>query len=262
MTWSGDPNWPPGSLPEVLNLSDLTAINDALSVLFANLRFAKRLYQDPQSSDRLATLVSLDAAWQFLFWFDPVLKEGLHLPLSNLVSALIALNDNNVAPILSPTPKPTGGRSPDSPDRLGLIGIAVGTVDRLLWTKMPSGEARRLVAAELVKLGIKPARGTRRIGARTIKEWCDRLSADRVAVKPILASQPGAIANADPNDIARFVAVINADEMTTAKWRSILDRLPEPVARKFILDSLRTSIRARLVGANRPSATESANPPS
>src|SRR5947209_1701347 len=143
-------------LPEVLNSSDLTTINDALSALYTKLRFALNLYQSRQL-DRAATLVSLNAAWQFLVCFDPVLNEQLHLPLLNLSAALMALNANNVAPILSPAATPKGGRAFDSPDRLVLIGIAVGTVGRLLWTKMPVGKAREAVAAELVKLGIRSA---------------------------------------------------------------------------------------------------------
>jgi hypothetical protein len=261
MTWSSDPDWVPGVLPEVLNSSDLTTINQALSELFIKLRFALNLYQSRQL-DRAATIVSLNAAWQFLIWFDPVLNEQLHMPLLNLSSALIALNGNNVAPILRPTPTPKGGRAPDSPDRLVLIGIAVGTVGRLVWTKMPVREARKAVAAELVKLGVKSARGNRQITARTIKEWCDRVSADRAGMNSVLAGGPGAIANADPQEIARFGAVTNADAMTTATEKSRVDRLPQPAARRFILDVFRSSIQARLAGANAPSVGESANPPS
>jgi hypothetical protein len=261
MTLGSDPDRVPGALPEVLNSSDLTTINNALSALFAKLRYALELYQQHQS-DRAATLVSLTAAWQFLICFDPVSKEQLHLPLLNLSSALIALNDNNVAPILSPAPTPKGGRPPDSPDRLVLIGIAVGTVDRLLWTKMPIKEAYKVVAAELVKLGERSARGKRQITGRTIKEWRDRVNADRAGVNSILAGGSDAIANADPREIARFNAVINADAMTTAKWKSRVDDLPQSAGRRFILDALRSSIQARLADANTPSVGESSNPPS
>jgi hypothetical protein len=258
MTWSGDPNWPPGALAGVLDTGDLPTINQALSALFAKLRSSLSLYQRHQLSDRAATIVSLNATWQFLMCFNTVLNEQLHLPLLNLSSALMALNNNNVAPVLSPTPTRRGGRAPDPPDRLALIGIAVGTVGRLRHTKMAAGEARKAVADELAKLGITSARrnqkitcGNHKITPRTIKEWCDRVSAERVGLNSILARGPEAIANADQNEIARFVVVKIADEMTTAKWRSILDGLPRPDARRFILDSLRTSIRTRLAGANR-----------
>jgi hypothetical protein len=261
MTWGNDLNWVPGTLPEVLNSSDLTTINDALSALFAKLRWALKLYQSHQL-DRAATLVSLNAAWQFLICFDPVFKEQLHLPLLNLSSALIALNDNNLVPILSPTPTPRGGRAPDSPDRLVLIGIAVGTVGRLLWTKMSVGEACKVVAAELVKLGIKSARGKRQITARTVKEWCDRVSADRAGMNSILAGGDDAVKNANPREIARFIAVKNADAMTTSEWKSRVDRLLQQAARTFILEVFRLSIQARFADANAPSVAESANPPS
>jgi hypothetical protein len=253
------PRLNPGTLPEVLNPSDLININDALSALFTKLRFALSFYQNRQS-DRTATVVSLNAAWEFLLCFDPALNEQLCLPLLNLSSALMALNDNNVAPILSPAAAPNGGRAFASPDRLVLIGIAVGTVARLLWTEMPVGKACEVVAAELVKLGIKSARGNRQITARTIKEWRDRVNADRAAMNSILVGGQDAIANADEKQVARFVAVINADLMTTAKRKSRLGRQPQSAARRYILDALRLSIQARLAGANAPSVVESASP--
>src|SRR5258708_4603990 len=134
-------------LSETIGADDLEMINEVLTSLFAELRFASALYLDKRFADRAATLVALSAVWRFLIWFRPVLDERLHVPLMKLSSALLALNDNNVHPILQPNTPRRGGRSQDSPDRQALIGIAVGTVERLLWTGMELGEADKAVAA-------------------------------------------------------------------------------------------------------------------
>jgi hypothetical protein len=165
MTRSGGPDWPLGALPGVLDTGDLPIINQALSALLAKLRSTLRQYQNHELSDRAVTVASLNATWWFLMCFNPVLTEQLHLPLINLSAALSALNNNTVAPVLSPTPTQKGGRAPDSPDRLALVGIAVGTVERLRSIKEAVGEAHKVVAHELVKLGITSARGNQKIAA-------------------------------------------------------------------------------------------------
>src|ERR1700720_182293 len=105
----GDGHNPPtSSLPEMICSSDLAGVNEALAGLFADLRQASELYADKNFSDRAAILVALNASWRFLMQFRAALDEQLHLPLKNLSSALMALNNNNVAPILRPTPTPKG----------------------------------------------------------------------------------------------------------------------------------------------------------
>ena len=59
------------------------------------------------------------------------------MPLLNLSSALLALNENNIEPILKPT-KQTG-RAASSARRYALIGIAVGAAMRLEWTGTLAG---------------------------------------------------------------------------------------------------------------------------
>jgi hypothetical protein len=241
----------------------LEKLNQALTGLFADLRVASRLYTDKDFSDRAATLVALAATWHFLIEFRVVVDERLHLPLLNLSSALHALNENNVAPILKPTVTAKGGRAVDSPDRQVLIGIAVGTVGRLRWTGMPVLEAHGLVAAELVTLGIKPARGAGRITARTVKEWCQRVSNNRPVIRSILAGGAEALAKAEPADIAQKSAVDQVDKMLSPKWQSLIECQPRDAARAFVLDSLRAAIQAKVAGGNTPGSGEKpVNPPS
>jgi hypothetical protein len=237
----------------------LESVNKALAGLFADLRSASRLYTEKDFSDRAATLVALDAAWRFLMQFRATLDELLHLPLLNLSGALLALNNNNVAPILKPTVTPKGGRAFDSAARQVLIGVAVGTVGRLHWTGMPVLDAYRLVAAELVVLGIKPARGAGRITARTVKEWSQRLSANRLAIRSILAGGAEAMAKAEPVDIAPISAVDQADEMLSPKWQSLIKCQPRDAARVFVLNSLRAAIQAKVAGDNTPRSGEKAS---
>ena len=118
------------------------------------------------------------------------------------------------------------------------------------------------VASELVKLGIKSSRGNRKITVRTIKEWCDRTDADRKMADSILAGGIEAIAREGRKDIPRLLAVINADAMLTPKWRQRIELQPRPAARKFVLNLLRSSIQARLAGANARPADESVKGPS
>jgi hypothetical protein len=114
---------------------------------------------------------------------------------------------------------------------------------------MPVREACKVVAAELVRLGIRLARGTGTIKDRTVKGWCDRVSADRPAIRAILTGEAKALAEANPGDVAASVAVANADEMLTRKWRSLIERQPRNEARAFVLRSLKASITNNMAGS-------------
>jgi len=253
---------PDSGLSEALGAEDLAIFNEVLAALFSDLRDASTLYRDKKISDRAATVIALGAAYRFLMCFRPALDEQLHLPLLNLSSALMALNDNYVAPLLRPTRTPIGGRAPDPPKRQALIGLAVGTVGRLVWTGMPVREACKVVAAELVRLGIGLARGTGTIKDRTVKGWCDRVSADRPAIRAILTGGAKAVTEADPGDVAASAAVINADEMLTPKWRSLIERQPRKEARAFVLSCLKANITNMWLDRLLIPPTKSANPPS
>jgi hypothetical protein len=254
-----EPDLAASSLPERLRSSDLESVNKPLTGLFADLRSASRPYAEKDFSDREATIVALDATWRFLMQFRVTLDELLHLPPLNLSAALLALNNNNVTPILKPTATLKGGSAFDSVDRQVLIGVAVGTVGRLRWTGMSVLKAYRLVATGLVMLGIKPARGAGPITARTVKEWCQRLSANRPAIRSILAGGTAALAEAEPSDIAPMSAVVQADEMLSPKWQSLIERQPRDAARVFVVDSLRAAIQAKVAGGNTPRFGKKAN---
>lgn len=81
------------SLPENIAPTDLEALNQALTALFEDLRFAQNLPRG-NSHGRLSAAAALSAAWRFLIRFEPVLAESLHVPLMSLHSALLALNEN------------------------------------------------------------------------------------------------------------------------------------------------------------------------
>jgi hypothetical protein len=111
------------SLPEKIGPADLKALNQALGALFVELRFARGL-PPGETHGRLGAVVALRAAWGFLMRFEPALAESLHVPLMSLHSALLALNENNIEPILKPITRT--GRATSSPRRYALIGITVG----------------------------------------------------------------------------------------------------------------------------------------
>ena len=136
--------------------TDLEALNEALAALFHQLRLARSL-PPGETHGRLNAVVALGAAWRFLARFEPVLPETLHVPLISLHSALLALNENNVEPILRPRKRT--GRAASSPRRYALIGIAVGAAGRLEWTGLSPVDATKAVATKLNALGVKPTRG-------------------------------------------------------------------------------------------------------
>ena len=78
--------------------------------------------------------------------FQPGLSQNLHAPLLDLASALLALDENKIEPMLKPTPTRGGGRAPDSVARQALIGFAVGTVRRLQLTGLQRAAAHKAVA--------------------------------------------------------------------------------------------------------------------
>ena len=147
--------------------------------------------------------------------FQPILDEALQWPLMRLHGALLALDQNNVELILKPKRGPRGGRPPDSPARLALIGITVGTVRRLELTGMSLAQAHKAVANELSRLGVT-------VTIRKIRDWCERVDAD----------------------VGRHSdAATNTDMMLTDKWRSQIQGLQPLVAQKRVLRWFINSVR-------------------
>jgi hypothetical protein len=204
-----------GILPAVIGDADLERLNRALAEMFDALTQAARLRHT--SNYRAAAIMALRAAWTFIARFEVGLGQNLHASLIELSSALIALNDNNVEPLLQPTPAMAGGRAPDSPARQALIGFAAGAVGRLRWTGLHRAEAHKLVADALRKVGVRPSRGSGRVTERTVREWCERATADYGG---------------------RSTAAMNAASMLTKEWEAKIKVLPPPDARKFVLDAL------------------------
>jgi hypothetical protein len=171
------------SLPEKIGPDHLDALNEALVALFGELHFARSL-PPGETHGRLGAVVALSAAWRFFTRFEPVLMETLHVPLMSLHGALLALDQNNVEPILKP--KKRTGRAASSPRRYALIGIAVGAARRLEWTGLAPMEANQAIATKLNALGIKSTRGKGGVTADTLRRWREGIN----ETQPLLRSLP------------------------------------------------------------------------
>jgi hypothetical protein len=229
--------------------AELETLNNALSTLFAQLRDAKALFENAGNGGRAGTVVALSAVWTFVAQFGAA-REGLHIPLLDLAGALIALNTNNVLPVLMPHPR--SGRAYDSPKRQALVGFAAGAVEQLRWTGMCPAEAHRVVAAELSKWGVKPARGTRPIKARTVRDWCERVRAGLPLFRSLTtpSSQAGQewYEKDRPAELGLITAAGNAASLLTEEQRKRIQVLPTNMSRRYILDALSNSIRAMKLG--------------
>ena len=224
------------SLPEEVGPADLEGLNQALAALFAELRFARSL-PPGETHGRLGAVVALRAAWGFLIRFEPVLAQSLHVPLMSLHSALLALNENNVEPILKPTKRT--GRATSSPRRYNLIGIAVGAAQRLEWTGLSAADANKMVAARLTALGIKPTRGKNGVTKDTLRRWREQINATR----PLLRSLPQLLqSEMSAEDLGWINAAVNVDSMMTEKSRAQITALAAADARRFVLLALEKSI--------------------
>jgi hypothetical protein len=226
----------PPSLPEEIAPADLEALNQALAGLFKELRSALSLPSD-QTHERLRAVAALSSVWRFLTRFESVLAESLHVPLMSLHSALLALNENNVEPILMPTKRT--GRTTSSPRRYALIGIAVGSARRLEWTGLSPMDANKAVATKLNALGVNPTRGKGGITADTLRRWRNQIS----ATQPLLRSLPQMLpSELSTEDLGWINAAINADSMMTEKWHARIAARPAADARRFVLLALEKSI--------------------
>jgi hypothetical protein len=222
--------------PEKIGPADLETLNRALAALLVELRLARALPAGG-TGGRLGAVVALRAAWDFLIHFEPVLAENLHAPLMSLHSALLALNENNVEPILKPTKRT--GRATSSPRHQSMIGIAVGAAQRLEWTGLSPAEANKAVASKLNALGIKPTRGKKGVTADTLRRWGEQIS----ATQPLLRS----LSQLNPSDFGADAgwinAALNAEAMLSEKWRARLTAVAPAEARRLVLSSLEASIR-------------------
>jgi hypothetical protein len=108
--------------------------------------------------------------------FRTVSNEGLQAPLALLTDALEALNSNQVEPMMKPVTR--SGRALASGGRQSMKGVVAYVVRRLQDIGINRVAACREVAAQLLACGVSPDRGSGKITARTVREWCDATAAD------------------------------------------------------------------------------------
>ena len=152
------------------------------------------------------------------------------MPLMGLHNALLALNENNVEPILKLSKRT--GRATSSLMRFALIGVAVGAAQRLEWTGLSPIEANKAVATKLNGLGVKPTRGKDGITANTLRRWRDRIC----ETEPLRRSLPDALqSKLSAQDLGWINAAGNAETMLTEKWRGKIQALAAVDARRLVL---------------------------
>jgi len=209
-----------GSLPTIIGQDNLEKLNSGLDVLFNRLRVAKQEYDVGTDGGRVGAFTALGAVWQFITLFDSPRAEGLYVPILKLQDALVALDQNDVLPILKPVRH--AGRAPSSHAYTALKGHAAATVMRLRKSNLDPKQACVLVARELAKLGVRPDRGRGGITATTVRHWCDEVE----------------------NDVGRRgTAATIYDMMFTDDENKKFDALPHDRAKAFTLDSLRHYVR-------------------
>jgi len=209
-----------GMLPETVGPTDVDSLNSVMAALLAALRHAAVLRADGKY--RESALLALRAVELFILRLKPGFEESLNLALGDVTSGLVALEAGQVVPLLKPKPRPRGGRAPEDPTRHVLLGCAVAAVGRLQWTGLRIGEAQSAVAERLDKLGVKPARGSRPITSRTVREWCEKIAADVGG---------------------RSMAAVNVKILLSPESESRVRSMPRTEARKLILEQLALIVR-------------------
>jgi hypothetical protein len=176
---SGDSDWWEvfqQSLPTLVGPEHLLGLNIGLRHLWAALYKAHSEFRTGKHLD--GAYLSLLAVIEFLALFDPTRTDGLSIPLNALESALAALDEGIIEPILRPVRPPQAGRVREPTLRQEFLGMAVYTVRRLCDFGYSVGQAQRVVADDLKQIGVKPARGGGAISQRIIKLWCEKISED------------------------------------------------------------------------------------
>jgi hypothetical protein len=229
-----------GSLPDPINVKYQAALNEALQYLFAELREVFIGQQNGASTDREGALRAIEAVSKFLMLFRVVHDEQLHLPLAALDNALKALDENVVLPML--TPKPHSGCSSATDARQVTKGAAAYVAHSLQRLGMNRTAACLAVAKSLRALGLRPERGSGALTARTIREWCDVVSAD----------------------ISRQSPSAQAFDGLRAETDAIIKGMKSEEAKKFLLERLTTVGRmwAQVDRSGRSPSKKTVKPPS
>jgi hypothetical protein len=164
------------TVPDIFGVEDLRGINIGLQYLWRALRNGHRKFKDGRQLD--VVYLSLIGVIEFLALFQPVRTEGLSIPLNALESALWALDEGIVEPILKPVrPAPTG-RAKESELRQEFVGMVVYVAHRLRDFGFSAAKAEKIVAEDLRAVGVKTARGGRPVSWRTVKLWGEKVSQD------------------------------------------------------------------------------------
>ena len=161
--------------------TDPNNLDEAFRFLFDGLRTAKDCWASGGNNGRNGAIHALETVIKFLSLFDVVNSEALHAPIVCLFNDIMALDDNNVSPILKPIQR--SGRALDSSLFNSIKGVAVFTVHRLMETGLTAPESREQVAKALENAGLLPSRkgsdgGAGKFTARTVRKWCEDVSAD------------------------------------------------------------------------------------
>jgi hypothetical protein len=130
---------------------------------------------------RPAAIDALLAVVEFLSVISGSGECLLQRPINELVSALTSLNDGKVLPLLEPVRRPGSPRN--SVAKEGAKAIAAYVVKRLCETGVDANEAYERVALVCRKAGVRPGRKGAanqkgEMTARTVREWCEAISAD------------------------------------------------------------------------------------
>jgi hypothetical protein len=191
-------------------------------LFFAQLREAQQQFEQGEQDGRVGARTALTATWMFILAFKATSKEPLYAPIVMLQNALKALDDGLVLPIVKPIRRRGRARSSDA--YASLKGHAAATVKMLMQTGLARHQACGRVASQLVRLGIRPERGSGTVTANTVRHWCDEVSSD--------VGRHGTAARAYDYFIS---------DPEEQEW---LSALPKDRARQFVLQSLADWVRA------------------
>ena len=169
-----------------------------LDRLFISLSEAKRRLEAQEEDGRQSALYAFDAVLRYLMLFERTYSESLLTPLALLFGDLVSLDGGEVRAMVAPVKKRGGTRA--SGFYNALKGIAVFTVLRLEASGLARSDARKAVAKERWKMGVRPARkgspeGSGEISARTITKWRQDIAEDtrfeKTAAQEFRACQTG-----------------------------------------------------------------------
>jgi hypothetical protein len=166
----------------VLSNEEIQHISDAFNFLYHGLREAKSRFKNPVAGDagRDGAIHALECVLKFFTVlhetgiYPLIVSHGVHAPLVRLFDDLRSLGDGMVSALLAPVKGPGRARASGSYDALkGVVGF---TVRRLTASGVSAPEARKKVASELAKQGIRPARkgskhGSGQFSERTLRKW-------------------------------------------------------------------------------------------